>query len=110
MTRQNPVQTLTQEFINGAISRRKFMKGAAALGLTAAGATSLEGQVGTAAATNAAFAPHLVAQRAAAQVAEVPREETLVAVRSGHRGQVRWVQPLESLPPGAGPTTSSART
>ncbi len=87
MVKRDPVQSLTHEFISGAMSRRNFMKGAAALGLTAAGATSLEGQVGTAAATNAGFAPHLVAQRLAQGLPEIPREETLIAVRSPAEGK-----------------------
>src|SRR5215216_6535303 len=88
MVRRNPVQSLTQEFIGGDLSRREFMKRAAALGLVTAGAGAGFGsQVGTAAATAAAFTPERIAERAAAQVAEVPREQTLVAVRSGAEGK-----------------------
>ena len=94
----------------GELSRREFMKRAAALGLATAGAgAGLGSQVGTAAATAAAYTPELIAARAAAQVAEVPREETLVAVRSRSQGKFIEDQALESLPPHA-PTTSSART
>src|SRR4051812_10146928 len=86
MVRRNPVQSLTEEFIGGDLSRREFMKRAAAVGLITAGAgAGLGSQVGTAAA--AAFTPERIAERAAAQVAEVPREETLVAVRSGPEGK-----------------------
>src|SRR5215218_3143107 len=82
MVKRDPVQSLTQEFIGGDLSRREFMKRAAALGLVTAGAgAGLGGQVGTAAVTAAAYTPELIARRAAAQVAEVPREQTLVAVR-----------------------------
>ncbi|HLL50122.1 MAG TPA: ABC transporter substrate-binding protein, partial [Thermomicrobiales bacterium] len=88
MVRRDPVQSLTQEFIGGELSRRDFMKRAAALGLATAGVgAGLGSQVGTAAATNAGFTPAMIAQRAAAQVAEVPREETLVAVRSPAEGK-----------------------
>ncbi|MBW3632051.1 MAG: ABC transporter substrate-binding protein [Chloroflexi bacterium] len=88
MVKRDPVQSLTQEFISGDLSRRDFMKRVAALGLAAAGAgAGLGSQVGTAAATNAAFTPAMIAQRAAAQVAEVPREQTLVAVRSSIKGK-----------------------
>jgi peptide/nickel transport system substrate-binding protein len=88
MVRRDPVQSLTQEFIGGDLSRREFMKRAAALGLATAGVgAGLGGQVGTAAATAVAYAPELIARRAAAQVAEVPREQTLVAVRSSIPGK-----------------------
>src|SRR5215217_2542347 len=88
MVKRDPVQSLTQEFIGGDLSRREFMKRAAALGLVTAGAgAGLGGQVGTAAATAAAYTPELIARRAAAQVAEVPREQTLVAVRSSIPGK-----------------------
>ena len=77
-------RSLTRQFISGDMSRRDFMKRAAALGITAAaaGGAGISNQVGTVAATNAAFTPEMIAQRARAQLAEVPREETLVAVRS----------------------------
>src|SRR5215210_7210902 len=75
MVRRDPVQSITQKFIGGDLSRREFMKRAAALGLATAGATA------------AAYTPELIAQRAAAQVAEVPREQTLVAVRSSIKGK-----------------------
>src|SRR5215218_876223 len=88
MVRRDPVQSLTQEFIGGDLSRREFMKRAAALGLATAGVgAGLGSQVGTAAATAAAYTPELIAARAAAQVAEVPREQTLVAVRSRQAGK-----------------------
>jgi peptide/nickel transport system substrate-binding protein len=88
MVKRNPVQSLTEEFIGGDLNRREFMKRAAALGLVTAGVgAGLGSQVGTAAATAAAYAPELIAQRAAAQVAEVPREQTLVAVRSSIKGK-----------------------
>src|SRR3712207_3006343 len=88
MVRREPVQSLTQEFISGEMNRRDFMKRAAALGLVTAGAgAGLGSQVGTAAATTATYTPQLIAQRAAAQVAEVPREQTLVAVRSSIKGK-----------------------
>ena len=88
MVRRDPVQSLIQDFISGQLSRREFMKRAAALGLatTAAGA-AMSSQAGTAAATAVAYAPELIAQRAAPQVAEVPREETLIAVRSPAEGK-----------------------
>jgi peptide/nickel transport system substrate-binding protein len=78
---------LTRDFIGGQVSRRDFMKRAAALGLTAAGAGAFGTQIDTAAAVAAAYNPARIAQRAAAQVAEVPREETLVAVRSPAEGK-----------------------
>src|SRR5215212_2219815 len=88
MVKRDPVQSLTQEFISGDLSRREFMKRAAALGLATVGAgAGLGSQVGTAAATAAAYTPELIARRAAAQVAEVPREQTLVAVRSSIKGK-----------------------
>ncbi|MGH2616813.1 MAG: ABC transporter substrate-binding protein [Thermomicrobiales bacterium] len=81
-------QALTGAFISGDLSRRDFMKRAVALGIATAGAGAAFGsQAGTVAATNAAFTPGMIAQRAAAQVAEVPREETLIAVRSGTEGK-----------------------
>jgi peptide/nickel transport system substrate-binding protein len=88
MVRRDPVQSLTQKFIGGDLNRREFMKRAAALGLATAGVgAGLGSQAGTAAATAAAYTPELIARRAAAQVAEVPREETLVAVRSSIKGK-----------------------
>jgi peptide/nickel transport system substrate-binding protein len=88
MVRRDPVKSLTQDFIGGDLSRREFMKRAAALGLATTGVgAGLGGQVGTAAATAAAFTPERIAERAAAQVAEVPREQTLVAVRSSIPGK-----------------------
>ena len=88
MGRKDPVRELNEALITGAIDRRSFLKRAAALGMVAAGAgAALGGEVGTVAATNAAFTPELIARRAAAQVAEVPREDTLVAVRSRIKGK-----------------------
>ena len=88
MVKRDPVQSLTQEFISGDVSRRDFMKRVAALGLATAGVgAGLGSQVGTFAAAAAAYTPELIARRAAAQVAEVPREETLVAVRSRQQGK-----------------------
>jgi peptide/nickel transport system substrate-binding protein len=78
---------LTKDFISGHVSRRDFMKRAAALGLTAAGAGAFGSQVDTREAVAAAYHPQRIAERAAAQVAEVPREETLVAVRSPAEGK-----------------------
>jgi peptide/nickel transport system substrate-binding protein len=78
---------LTRDFISGQVSRRDFMKRAAALGLTAAGAGAFGSQVDTREAVAAAYTPQRIAERAAAQVAEVPREETLVAVRSPAEGK-----------------------
>ena len=37
MVKRDPVQSLTQEFISGDVSRREFMKRVAALGLATAG-------------------------------------------------------------------------
>src|SRR5215217_939793 len=89
MVKRYPMQSLTQEFIGGDLSRREFMKRVTALGLTTAAAGGALGALvpGSVEATNAAFTPARVAERAAAQVAEVPREETLVAVRSGPEGK-----------------------
>jgi peptide/nickel transport system substrate-binding protein len=87
--KHDPVQSLSKEFISGQMGRREFMKRAAALGLATAGAGSALSTFapGSLAATNLAYAPELVDQRAAAQLAEVPREETLIAVRSGPEGK-----------------------
>ncbi|MDQ2652576.1 MAG: ABC transporter substrate-binding protein [Chloroflexota bacterium] len=88
MGKKDPVRELNEALITGAIDRRSFLKRAAALGMVAVGAgAALGGEVGTVAATNAAFTPELIAKRAAAQVAEVPREDTLVAVRSRIKGK-----------------------
>src|SRR4051812_9446212 len=89
MVKRNPAQSLAQEFISGELSRRDFMKRAAALGMATAGVGAGLGALvpGSVEATNAAFTPARIAERAAAQVAEVPREETLVAVRSGAEGK-----------------------
>jgi peptide/nickel transport system substrate-binding protein len=89
MVKRDRAQSLTQEFISGDLSRREFMKRAAALSLTTAAAGGAFGALvpGSVEATNAAFTPARIAERAAAQVAEVPREETLVAVRSGPEGK-----------------------
>jgi peptide/nickel transport system substrate-binding protein len=89
MVKRDPVQSLTQEFIGGDLSRREFMKRVTALGLTTAAAGGALGALvpGSVEATNAAFTPARIAERAAAQVAEVPREQTLVAVRSGPEGK-----------------------
>jgi peptide/nickel transport system substrate-binding protein len=93
MSRKDPVRELNEALITGAIDRRSFLKRAAALGMVAAGAgAALGGEVGTVAATNAAFTPELIARRAAAQVAEVPREDTLVAVRSSVKGKFNEYQ------------------
>ena len=93
MGRKDPVRELNEALITGAIDRRSFLKRAAALGMVAAGAgAALGGEVGTVAATNAAFTPELIARRAAAQVAEVPREDTLVAVRSSVKGKFNEYQ------------------
>ena len=88
MGKKDPIRELNEALITGAIDRRSFLKRAAALGMVAAGAgAALGGEVGTVAATNAAFTPELIARRAAAQVAEVAREDTLVAVRSRVKGK-----------------------
>jgi peptide/nickel transport system substrate-binding protein len=88
MSRKDPVRELNEALITGSIDRRSFLKRAAALGMVAAGAgAALGGEIGTVAATNAAFAPELIAKRAAAQVPEVAREDTLVAVRSRIKGK-----------------------
>jgi hypothetical protein len=87
MVKQDSARSLTQSFISGEMSRRDFMKRAAALGLTTATAGALGAQVDTAAAIAAGYAPERIAERAAAQVAEVPREETLIAVRSPAEGK-----------------------
>ncbi|MCA9876554.1 MAG: ABC transporter substrate-binding protein [Thermomicrobiales bacterium] len=88
MGRKDPVRELNEALITGSIDRRTFLKRAAALGMVAAGAgAALGGEVGTVAATNAAFTPELIAKRAAAQVPEVAREDTLVAVRSRVKGK-----------------------
>ena len=47
----------------------------------------LQGEVGTAYANSVAFTPERIAERAAAQLAEVPREKTLIAVRSAAQGK-----------------------
>ena len=58
MGRKDPVRELNEALITGSIDRRSFLKRAAALGMVAAGAgAALGGEVGTVAATNAAFAP-----------------------------------------------------
>ena len=88
MVRHDPNLSLTGAFISGDMSRRDFMKRAAALGLAGSAAAAAFGsQVDTAAAISAAYTPELIAERAAAQVAEVPREQTLVAVRSTQKGK-----------------------
>lgn len=87
MVKQDPARSLTQGFIGGEMSRRDFMKRAAALGLTTATAGAVGAQVDTAAAIAAAYTPERIAERAAMQVAEVPREQTLVAVRSTQKGK-----------------------
>ncbi len=88
MTDQDVGRKLTNDFIRGDVSRRDFMKRAAALGLSVAGAgRMMQGEVGTAYANSVAFTPERIAERAAAQVAEVPREETLIAVRSPAEGK-----------------------
>ncbi|MFT4037743.1 MAG: ABC transporter substrate-binding protein [Thermomicrobiales bacterium] len=88
MGRKDPARELNEALITGAIDRRTFLKRAAALGMVAAGAgAALGGEIGTVGATNAAFTPEMIAKRAAAQVAEVPREDTLVAVRSRIKGK-----------------------
>ena len=89
MVRHDPSLSLTgMRFISGDMSRRDFMKRAAALGLTGRRRSAAFGsQVDTAAAIAAAYTPERIAERAAAQVAEVPREQTLVAVRGGSQGK-----------------------
>ncbi|HEX5498225.1 MAG TPA: ABC transporter substrate-binding protein, partial [Thermomicrobiales bacterium] len=76
------VGSFAREFIAGNLSRRQIIKGAAALGLGAA-------PLGRRLATAATAAPD-VAERAAgplAQLKEVPREKTLIAVRGGVQGK-----------------------
>jgi peptide/nickel transport system substrate-binding protein len=89
MVEHSSVQHLAQDLMAGRVSRRGFMKRAAALGLSASAISSvLSSPAATqAAAGGAAYTPELIAARAAAQVAEVPREETLVAVRSRQQGK-----------------------
>lgn len=62
MVKHDPARSLTQGFISGDVSRRDFMKRAAALGLSVAGAGAAFGsQVDTAAAISAAFSPEMIA-------------------------------------------------
>ena len=90
MVKRDPVQSLTQDFISGDVSRRVIHEARAALGsrpppsVRCLVASPSRPRPRPAA---AAYTPELIAARAAAQVAEVPREETLVAVRSRHQGK-----------------------
>jgi peptide/nickel transport system substrate-binding protein len=88
-TKRLHLQTLAQDLVAGRVSRRQFIKGAVALGLsTTAISEVLSSPSATqAAAGGAAYTPELIAARAAAQLEEVPREETLVAVRSRQQGK-----------------------
>ena len=87
MVKRDPVLSLTNGFISGDLSRREFMKRAAALGLTGTALGALASQADTATAIAAAYTPQRIAERAAAQLAEVPREQTLVAVRGPIEGK-----------------------
>jgi peptide/nickel transport system substrate-binding protein len=89
MVEHSSVQHLAQDLMAGRLSRRGFMKRAAALGLSASAISSVLSSPSAtqAAAGGAAYTTELIAARAAAQVAEVPREETLVAVRSRQAGK-----------------------
>jgi peptide/nickel transport system substrate-binding protein len=83
------LHTIAQDLMAGRITRRQFMARAAALGLSAAAISDvLSSPLATqAAAGGAAYTPELITARAAAQIDEVPREETVVAVRSRQPGK-----------------------
>jgi peptide/nickel transport system substrate-binding protein len=104
MVERSSVQHLAQDLMAGRLSRRGFMKRAAALGLSASAiSTVLASPSATqAAAGGAAYTPELFAARAAAQVAEVPREQTLVAVRSRQQGKFVDDQSWNPFLPGGG--------
>ena len=104
MVEHSSVQHLAQDLMAGRLSRRGFMKRAAALGLSASAiSTVLASPSATqAAAGGAAYTRELIAARAAAQVAEVPREETLVAVRSRQQGKFVDDQSWNPFLPGGG--------
>ena len=89
MARTKGLHTIAQDLMAGRINRRQFMARAAALGLSATAISDiLSTPLATqAAAGGAAYTPELIAARAAAQIDEVPREETLVAVRSRQQGK-----------------------
>src|SRR5688572_32074843 len=79
------------------------MKRAAALGLTTAAVGGGLGALvpGSVEATNAAFTPARIAERAAAQVAEVPRGGPLVAGRSPAEGRTAGKNPGNPFLPAA---------
>ncbi len=73
--------SFARDFIAGNLSRREILKRAAAFGVAAAGAGRL--------ATAATAAPGIVERVAGplAQLKEIPREKTLIAVRGGTQGK-----------------------
>ncbi len=79
------LDALLVEAIHRRLDRRTIFKRGAALGLSAAAVSKLLGS--QSAAASAAYAPELAASRAQAQLAEIPREETLIAVRGGTQGK-----------------------
>ena len=109
MVKRDPVLSLTNGFISGDVSRREFMKRAAALGLTGtASARASPARSTPATAIAAAYTPERLAERAAAQVAEVPREQTLVAVRSPIEGKYVEYQLWNPVPPHGEPSARLA--
>jgi peptide/nickel transport system substrate-binding protein len=82
MVDRDSVGSFAREFISGNLSRRQIIKGAAALGLV--GST-----LGRQATSMAGAAPDVVERAAGplAQLKEVPREKTMIAVRGGVQGK-----------------------
>ncbi len=108
MVKRDPVLSLTNGFISGDVSRREFMKRAAALGLTGTALGAFASQADTATAIAAAYTPGRLAERAAAQLAEVPARADARRRPRPDRRQVRRVQPLESVPPRGEPSARFA--
>ena len=79
------LDSLLVEAMHKRLDRRTIFKRGAALGLSAAAVSKLLSS--QSAAASAAYAPELVASRAQAQLVEIPREETLIAVRGGTQGK-----------------------
>ena len=99
MVSRDPVQSLTQEFISGDMSRRDFMKRAAALGLsTAVAGGALSNQPGTVLATNAAFTPELIARACRCAGSGGPARTDSRCGAQFDQGKVRRVSALEPLP------------
>lgn len=84
MVEHDPIQSLARDVAAGRLNRRDLIARAAGLGLSA---TAVGAVLSGATASAAPSAARLAALGQAAQLEEVPREQTVIAVRGGTQGK-----------------------